>query len=224
MKNSNKFAVVSAILAAAVADDGTFDVAYPTGTTQADFNAGLAGSNGVMIVNGNDRYAEGASGFTASYGAGTITVTNTTGAALAAGSEITLQFDQVDGNDVVVLEFPIELASVANGDVVTDYRPGFDGTIEDVSFVTNKPVTTAAKLATLNLEIGATNLTGGVVALTSATVTPQGKIIAGTAITGNNAFKRGDAISVEASAVTAFVEGSGTLMVRCRRSFPNDAY
>lgn len=217
----NRFGVVTAILAAAVANNATFDVAYPSGTTQASFTQGLAGATHRMIVNSNDAWNSGV-GFTVSFGASLITITNTTGSSLPAGASIMFMFEQVDGNDVTIFAFPINLASiVGTQDVVTDFRPGFAGTIEDVSFVVNIPVTTAAKLASLNVEIGTTNLTGGVVALTSANSTPMGKTVQGSAITGANVLTPDSLISVEASAVTAFVEGSGTLYVRVRRGIGN---
>lgn len=221
----NRFATISTVLAAAVANAGTFTVAYPTGTTQATFTQGLAGSNSYMQVNGNDRYPAAASGagtFAISYGASNITITNNLGFTLAAGTSIQFQFELVDGNDVEMLAFPINLASITGaGDVVTDFRPGYAGTIEDISFVVNAPVTTAAKLATLNVEIGTTDLTGGTVALTSALATPMGKVIPCAAITAGNVFTADSVISVEASAVTAFAEGSGTLYVRTRRAVAN---
>lgn len=111
------------------------------------------------------------------------------------------------------LTIPVVLSKVSAADVVTEYIPGFAGTIEKISFIVTDPVTTAAKAATLNLEIGTTNLTGGALALTSANCTPLGKVIDGTAITGNNSFGATDKISVEASSVTAFVEGQGVLVL-----------
>lgn len=84
-------ATVTTTLASSVADDATFTVAYPSGITQARL---LGCSGGRMVVNGDVGYDEGASGFTVSYGASNITVTNTTGAAMAAGSEVILSFGE----------------------------------------------------------------------------------------------------------------------------------
>jgi hypothetical protein len=112
-----------------------------------------------------------------------------------------------------VLAIPIKLAKVANGDVLTNFTPGFPGRIVSAAFAVTDPVTTASKAATLNLEIGTVNLTGGVISLTSANCTPLGAVIAGTAITANNTFGATDTISVEASSVTAFVEGEGVLLL-----------
>lgn len=113
-----------------------------------------------------------------------------------------------------IMSIPVKLAKItAAGDVVTNYTPGFAGVIKKISFVVTDPVTTAAKAADLNLEIGSTNVTGGVVSLTSANCTPLGAVIDGSAITAGNAFDADDTISVEAANVTAFAEGEGVLLI-----------
>jgi hypothetical protein len=214
----NTFQTVAHTLVANVADDATFTVSYPSGTSQADFSAGLAGTGYAMV--GSDRWEQGDPGLEFSFGASEITVTNRTGATLTAGTEITFQFEQANtGQDSLTLHFPISLAAItAAADVVTDYRPGVAGTIEYFAFLVDVAVTTAAKLASFNLEIGTTNVTGGVIALTSANATPKGKIIESTAITGANTLTPASKLSIESSAVTAFSEGSGTLIVRIRKS------
>lgn len=112
-----------------------------------------------------------------------------------------------------VLSLPITLAGVTAADVLTTFTPGHKGKITAVAFAVTTPVTTAAKAASLNLEIGTTNLTGGVVALTSANCTPLGAVVAGSAITAANEFTATDTISVEAASVTAFSEGAGVLFI-----------
>ena len=125
-----------------------------------------------------------------------------------------IAFDADKLEEVQIVSIPITLAKLANGDVVTTYTPGFHGRIKALDFVVHDPVTTGAKAATLNAEIGTTNLTGGTVALTSANCTPLGAIVAGAAITGAAAFKDTDTISIEASSVTTFIEGTGVLLVK----------
>lgn len=111
--------------------------------------------------------------------------------------------------------FRLDLASITGaGNVVSAYAPGRAGTITDLSFMVDAPVTTAAKAASLNAEIGGTNVTGGVVALTSANCATQGGIVADTAVTAANTFTSAQTIDIEAASVTAFVEGSGTLWVK----------
>lgn len=105
-------------LTAAVADDATFTVAYPTGATQAS----LTGSTGGQMVVDNDaEYAQGASGFTASFGASNITVTNTTGAALPAGSELIFSFGENTINGSYNLTSPRQIQ-----DSVADHETRID--------------------------------------------------------------------------------------------------
>ena len=117
----------------------------------------------------------------------------------------------------VIFNLPVNLASITGaGDVLTTWTPGFAGKIISLDFAVTVPVTTAAKAATLNAEIGTTNLTGGTVALTSANCTPLGAIVAGAAITAANSFSATDTVSIEAASVTAFSEGAGVLIITCR--------
>lgn len=212
------FATAEIILASAVADDGTFTVGYPSGTSQLSFNAGLAGSGSYIILNDNDKVSVGNPGISLSFDASYVTVTNLTGAAIPAGTKVGVFLDRVDGNDVVFLNFHLKLAKLANGDIITEFRPGIAGKVEDVSFVTTDPATTASKLSTLNLEIGTTDVTGGTVALTTAACNTLGKVVQGAAITGNNTLTQESKLSVEASSTTAFVEGEGDLIIRIRKS------
>jgi hypothetical protein len=215
----DQFARVETVLVSAVANSGTFTVAYPAGFSQAAFLSGLARPAGhYMIVNDNDRWTGAASQMSVSFGVSDITVTNSTGTTLPAGSRVALCLDQVDGNERDIYSFPVTLASIATGDLVTNFQPGIDGTIEAFWFVVEVAATTAGRSATINLEIGTTNLTGGVISLTSANATPKGTILQGTAITGNNVLTRASLISIEAAAVTAFAEGAGTFYVAVRRN------
>ena len=84
-------ALTQVTLASSVADDATFTVAYPSGITQASL---LGATGGKMVVDGDAVFDQGAAGFTAVYGSSNITVTNTTGATLAAGAVIDISFGQ----------------------------------------------------------------------------------------------------------------------------------
>lgn len=110
------------------------------------------------------------------------------------------------------LSFDVDAADLANGDVITNYPlPLIHGKIGRFRAVVTKAITTGAKAATLNLEIGTTNLTGGTIALAGAYA--LGAVVASAAITGGDTFKPGDTLSVEASAVTAFIEGRVKIVV-----------
>lgn len=119
---------------------------------------------------------------------------------------------------VMVLTFPITLANVSAADVVTNWPLTFAGTITAFDFVTVVPVTTGSKAATFNLELNTTNVTGGLIALTSALATPLGAVTSSTAITAANTFASGDTLSIEASSVTAFAEGTGYFLVTIVRN------
>lgn len=218
----NNFARISTTLVSAVADDATFDVAYPTGFSQLSFSKGAARTAGYMIVNGNDRWSQADPGFSVSYGASAITVTNLTNAALAAGSTIDMHLDVADGNSRIPFVIPLPpLAGITAADIVTEMYPGIAGVIEYWEFVTTVAVTTAAKAATLNLEIDTTNVTG-TLALTSAGLATKGTVV-GAACTAANTLTKESKLSVEAASVTAFAEGEGYLVVYIRPT-QNDVY
>lgn len=218
----NAGGVVSQTLGSAWANAGTITFSYPTGFVQADFTAGLAVPNGsYMMVNQSDKVLEdisAATGIALSFGSTTITVTNNTGASIAAGSKIDLFANQQDGNAAETIIIPVSaLSDVGNADIVSGIRLGIDGYIENFEYIQGKPVTTGSKLATVVLKIGSTAVTGASIALTSALCTPLGARIASTQITAANRITKKDALSLTASSVTAFVEGSGFFAVRIRR-------
>lgn len=122
------------------------------------------------------------------------------------------QEDRLGGSDLSVVRLSVVLASLANATLVTTPAQ-FNGTILSARFVTTVPASTASKLATLTTNIAGTNTTGGVIALTTATVNAQGKVVESTAATAANTFTKGQAIGVKASSVTAFVEGSGVIEI-----------
>lgn len=86
--------IVTATLASDVANNGTVDVAYPTGQNAQT----LAGSIGGDLTVGDGAYGaweEGSSGFTVSYGASAITITNKSGITWPAGQCLRLSLGTV---------------------------------------------------------------------------------------------------------------------------------
>lgn len=117
-------------------------------------------------------------------------------------------------NDLRYFHIPIALASVVDGDLAaTVFTPGFAGTIKAVRFITDDPASTAAKLTTLSLKIGSVAVTGGAVALTTATTDTKAEVVNGSAVTAANVFSATDTIKAVAASTTAFVEGAGFLEV-----------
>lgn len=128
-----------------------------------------------------------------------------------------VRFDASRPEDEIIVSLPITLANLSNADVLTTYTPGFAGRVKKMSFAVTTAVTTGSKAATLNAEIGTTNLTGGALALTSANCTPLGAVVDATAITAAAGFTATDTLSIEASSVTTFVEGAGVLLITLGR-------
>lgn len=117
-------------------------------------------------------------------------------------------------NNYSILSIPIDLASISStGDVLTEFVPGFAGRIVKVSFAVTKPTTDTSANVALNLEIGTTNVSGGVITLTHTNCATLGTVINGTPITGNNIFGNTDPISVEATVTASFSDGQGVLLI-----------
>lgn len=120
-----------------------------------------------------------------------------------------------DVSGATVISIPVSLADLpaGAGDVVTNVPLQGRGAITQVLFLTTVPGAGAAAARALNLEIGSTNLTGGVLSLTLAATDTVGEVVSGTAITGNNVFNDGDTLSVEVAAGTVFTGGEGVLLI-----------
>lgn len=108
--------------------------------------------------------------------------------------------------------FPVTLATLNDAAQFT-IVPGHKGRILSMDYYAHTPATTAAKLSTLTPSIGGVNVTGGVIALTTASADTRNEKTPGTAITANNSFSATDTITITASATTAFVEGNGKIDV-----------
>lgn len=214
---SNSASVLGTVLASAVADDATFTVSYPSGYSQLSFNAGHAGSGHYAILNDNDKWTYADPGINVSFGASLITITNRSGYSWPAGTKVDLFFDLVEGRSRQCIVIPLPAYStITAADIVTEMRPGIEGYIEYAELVTTVAVTTASKLATLNFEIDTTDVTSMTLAMTSATLTPKGVVLPFALPTANNRLYRESKLSLEASSVTAFVEGSGYINLYVR--------
>lgn len=118
------------------------------------------------------------------------------------------------GVGVITVPLFVNFADIAAADLLTTYTPGYAFKILGTAVAVEKVVTTGSKLATLTPKISGTSVTGGVLSLTSAALTPQGTVLAGSAVTALNVGTAADTISLTGSAVTAFVEGSGWILLK----------
>lgn len=135
------------------------------------------------------------------------------------------------GTGVSTVAIPIQLAAMttAAADLITEYVPGYKFKVLSVSFVTTTLGTGTSASQVLNLEIGTTNVTGGVVTITLAGASTGtdvlGKISAGTAITAANTGTATDALSVEVvTSGTVFTAGAGILLIKLQNMDTADAH
>lgn len=94
------FATSEVVLSAAVADGGTFTVPYPTGTNSGDFSQAFGH---YMMINGT-KYRQPAD-IGLSFGTSSVTVTNRSGATLAANSRVFFNFERPGTDKTVALGF-----------------------------------------------------------------------------------------------------------------------
>ncbi len=120
---------------------------------------------------------------------------------------------------VVTVAIPLQLASMttAAADLITNYTPGYAFELLSLEFVTTTLGTGASASQVLNLEIGTTNVTGGVLTLLLADTDTLGKKKAATAITAANVGTAADTISLEVAASgTVFTAGAGFALLKLR--------
>ncbi len=130
------------------------------------------------------------------------------------------------GVGVTTLTFAFDLASLTTGatEVLTNYTPGYKFKILAVDFVVTTPGVGAGATQTLNVEIGSTNLTGGVINPTEANTATRGALVAGTAVTANNTGTAASTISIEnAAGGTVFSAGLGIILIRIQNMDTADA-
>lgn len=123
-----------------------------------------------------------------------------------------------------LITVPVNLATVVDGDVLTTMPIPHKFKILSVDAYVTQEVTTGAKLSTLNVEIGTTNLTGGEVALTSANCATLGAKVAGSAVTAANTGAADATISIEAASTTAFAEGQVMVVIGIQNMDTADAF
>jgi len=138
-------------------------------------------------------------------------------------------YNTVDGVAVPgVVSIPVNypLAGITgNIDILTDYVVPFSFQPLALRAAVTTVASTASKLATIGLSVGPTGsavaVPGASIALTTATVTPLGKIFIANATPATPTapavtYPAGTKINLKATGVTAFVEGSMSFIIDLR--------
>jgi len=120
---------------------------------------------------------------------------------------------------IQTVAIPLQLASMTTSaaDLMTAYTPGYAFELLSLEFITTTLGTGASASQVLNLEIGTTNVTGGVLTILLADTDVLGEKKAATAITAANVGTASDTISLEVAASgTVFTAGAGFLLLKLR--------
>ena len=89
--------------------------------------------------------------------------------------------------------------ATADADLLTSYPAPYHASIEAFYYVTSTVFVGSGGTTLLNLEIGTTDVTGGVITCSTSVSGTLGTVISSTAITAANVVHAGDLISVEMS-------------------------
>lgn len=114
-------ASVEAVLAAAVANDGTFTVPYPAGHDQDSLTGSTGGQLALESGESFPQASSGAGTAGITFGASNITVTNRSGITIPANTRVFVSFGEVDINGSYNLTNP-----KAVQDFVNNYEPSGD--------------------------------------------------------------------------------------------------
>lgn len=162
--------------------------------------------------------------YTQTYSTADKTVASPTAETLTDSTTGTASNTLAAGVGKYLLSVPVNLATVADGDVLTSLPIPHKFKILSVDAYCTQEVTTAAKATTLNVEIDTTDLTGGAVALTSANLATLGVKVAGSAVTAANTGAADAVISIEAASTTAFAEGQVMVVIGIQNMDTADAF
>lgn len=120
---------------------------------------------------------------------------------------------------VVTIAIPQSLASLtaAAADLMTNYVPGFAFELLGLEWITTTIGVGALASLTFNLEIGTTNVTGGVLTLALGDTAALGQKTTATAITALNTGTAASTLSIEVAAGgTIFTTGAGYFLLKLR--------
>lgn len=104
-------AYTSVQLASTVADNGTFTVSYPSGVTRAML---FGSTNGKLVID-QVVYNQADPGFSATFNAADITITNLSGTSWASGSTVLISFGRTSRNGSFNLTIGDEITQAASG-------------------------------------------------------------------------------------------------------------
>lgn len=136
-------------------------------------------------------------------GSGQTEITDNSGGTAAASTGVSANAQK----ETIIIDVGL-LSGLANSQVWKVGLP-YAFTVTSALFRTGVAASTAAKAATLTVQVNGSAVTGGVMSLTTANQNATGGTVAASAITAGNTGTAGQTVEVAVSSVTAFAEGSG---------------
>ena len=122
---------------------------------------------------------------------------STTSDVLLWGLVTQCAIDLGGGGQEILYLGELDFATVADGDLRTGFTMPYHGKILDFFGMVKEVNVGSGGTILLNLEIGATNVTGGVITYSTTEANTLGEKLSGTAITAANTFHEGDALDIE---------------------------
>ena len=123
--------------------------------------------------------------------------TSTTCDVLLLGLPLQIALGMAGGNRELFEIVTMPFASMADGDLVTSLPMPFHGRIISLHALVAEACTGTSGSILVNAEIGTTNVTAGVITVSTAAGGTVGTILDGTAVTAENVFHEGDLLSLE---------------------------
>ena len=211
-------------------DAGTGDSTPASGTERVHTRIDTSGKilTGLTVLGTPTLVKVGEKVYSADGNVASITLAATTGPAIGYMSKYTAATDQdvtlytpaefaaANSGGIYNMTWQFDLVDIADGDLVTDLIIGHKFEIVESYFVVTEAATTASKLTTISMDIGAVAVTNGAHALTSANCTPAGVKVQNTGALSVNTGSATDTLTVKAASTTAFAEGKGSLVIRIR--------
>ena len=226
------FSIIKQVLAAAVADAGTFTVSYPSGKDEGHFFR----AHGHKIVISGGSTLNFPEDFDVTLGTASITITNKTGAELAAGLALTIQIEEqgkrafrdsgssdrgtgellLNCTEAKGLLINLGAPDVADADGVVVSQNLTDAGVFSVSVTAAAAIAAAALAGTFDVprNVVAAWTTASVLTITGTDV--HGNVMvessaSGTTMAGKKAFKTITDVSVSIS-VTGLTVGTGDVL------------
>ena len=121
------------------------------------------------------------------------------------------------GQRYVMLLGHFDADTMATGNLRTSMVTPHAGRFISLHAVVDVPIAGAGGTTNINLEIGGTNVTGGVVTVSTAAGGTKGTVLNGTAITAANVFSEGSLLDIEATTGVDATGGSFDLYALVER-------